>query len=102
MLSPEVSVPCVGCCRDSGKSVLSPPASASVGLAHRRSLKKVFNEYDVQILSPHYEVDPLRPAVVPRAPAAPAAQEDAEPTYPSSRNEAGGSSHDLSPPENTG
>ncbi len=25
-----------------------------------------FNEYDVQILSPHYEADPLRPAVVPR------------------------------------
>jgi len=71
-----------------------------------------FNEYDVQILSPHYEADPPRPAVVPRerwhaapasatAPAASGAPEDAEPPHPSPRIEAAGSSHDLSPPEHT-
>jgi small-conductance mechanosensitive channel len=47
------------------------------------NIQDVFNEYGVQIMSPHYESDPAAPVVVPRAewhaaPAAPGSGAGAE------------------------
>lgn len=37
-----------------------------LALLHRR-IQDVFNEYGVQIMTPHYRRDPIEPQVVPKA-----------------------------------
>lgn len=45
----------------------NPPPRLSVLNALHANVQDVFNEYGVQIMSPHYEGDPAQPQVVPKA-----------------------------------
>ena len=44
----------------------SPPPRLEVLNALHANIQDVFNEYGVQIMSPHYEADPAQPQVVPK------------------------------------
>jgi small-conductance mechanosensitive channel len=47
--------------------ITEPYARARVVSALHANIQDVFNEHDVQIMSPHYLADPERPKVVPKS-----------------------------------
>ena len=44
----------------------NPPERIAVVAALNANIQDVFNEYGVQIMSPHYTADPAHPAIVPK------------------------------------